>query len=566
MNGSISSTDRCRGTGRGHPHRHRRLLPTGQDLRRLRRLRRQRRQGRPRRRPPPPLGGMDAPGRRGQEGGHAQRHRAAAGLGQLRRDHQGVPDQVRHQGRPAPSPTPPARTRSPRPRTSRASPRRPTSSTSAPAVALANTEHVRAVQGRDVRRGPRRSSRTPSGTWVNDYGGYMSIGYDAARCRRRPPSPTCSSRQYKGKVALNGDPTKAGAAFSGVVMAAHRQGRLRRRHQQGRRLLHAAQGGRQLPAGRPDARPPSSPARRRSSSTGTTSTSPRAPSSRARSTGRPSSRRTRRSAATTSRPSTRTPRTRRPPGCGRSSSTPTRARTSGSRAAPGRSARRPWSRPARSTRRRTAPCPRPRARPVLLTQAQTDKAGRVPARPTGPRPLADLTAPAHRGGARPVRRPVGRPARCWACVPVLRLHRRLPAHPDARRGRRGVPRRRQPAHPRQHHGARPAAGRLAPSCNSVVLSAVTAVARRGARRAAAYAVATGRPGGMLAAGHHRRRAACSPSSAASHWRSPSSRPSACRASSPSGCRQVGIDLRRRRLALRADPGPRCSSTPTSRSR
>ena len=32
-------------------------------------------------------------------------------------------------------------------------------------------------------------------------------------------SPTCSSPTYKGKVALNGDPTQAGAAFTGVMMA-----------------------------------------------------------------------------------------------------------------------------------------------------------------------------------------------------------------------------------------------------------------------------------------------------------------------------------------------------------
>jgi putative spermidine/putrescine transport system substrate-binding protein len=58
------------------------------------------------------------------------------------------------------------------------------------------------------------------GTWVNDYGGYMSIGYDAAKV----PAPTTVADllkpEYKGKVALNGDPTQAGAAFSGVVMAA----------------------------------------------------------------------------------------------------------------------------------------------------------------------------------------------------------------------------------------------------------------------------------------------------------------------------------------------------------
>ena len=58
------------------------------------------------------------------------------------------------------------------------------------------------------------------GTWVNDYGGYMSIGYDSAKV----PAPTAIADllkpEYKGKVALNGDPTQAGAAFSGVVMAA----------------------------------------------------------------------------------------------------------------------------------------------------------------------------------------------------------------------------------------------------------------------------------------------------------------------------------------------------------
>ena len=58
-----------------------------------------------------------------------------------------------------------------------------------------------------------------SGIWVNDYGGYMSIGYDAAKV----PAPTTVKdllgSGYKGKVALNGDPTQAGAAFNGVVMA-----------------------------------------------------------------------------------------------------------------------------------------------------------------------------------------------------------------------------------------------------------------------------------------------------------------------------------------------------------
>ncbi|GIF69483.1 ABC transporter substrate-binding protein [Asanoa ishikariensis] len=58
-----------------------------------------------------------------------------------------------------------------------------------------------------------------SGTWVNDYGGYMSIGYDSSKV----PAPTSIAdllgSAYKGKIALNGDPTQAGAAFNGVVAA-----------------------------------------------------------------------------------------------------------------------------------------------------------------------------------------------------------------------------------------------------------------------------------------------------------------------------------------------------------
>ncbi len=61
--------------------------------------------------------------------------------------------------------------------------------------------------------------KDPQGRYVSDYGGYMSIGYDAGSV----PAPTSVQDllgpAYKGKVALNGDPTTAGAAFTGVVMA-----------------------------------------------------------------------------------------------------------------------------------------------------------------------------------------------------------------------------------------------------------------------------------------------------------------------------------------------------------
>ncbi len=57
------------------------------------------------------------------------------------------------------------------------------------------------------------------GTWINDYGGYMSVGYDSSKV----PAPTSFADllkpAYKGKVALNGNPTQAGAAFAGVQMA-----------------------------------------------------------------------------------------------------------------------------------------------------------------------------------------------------------------------------------------------------------------------------------------------------------------------------------------------------------
>ena len=62
--------------------------------------------------------------------------------------------------------------------------------------------------------------KDPDGRHVSDYTGFMSIGYDAGSV----PAPTSLEDllgpEYKGKVALNGDPTQAGAAFNGVVMAA----------------------------------------------------------------------------------------------------------------------------------------------------------------------------------------------------------------------------------------------------------------------------------------------------------------------------------------------------------
>jgi putative spermidine/putrescine transport system substrate-binding protein len=85
-------------------------------------------------------------------------------------------------------------------------------------IALANTDLFAPykVQGwNDIPAELKESS----GKWFSDYGGYMSIGYDAGKV----PAPTgmkdLLKPAYKGKVALNGDPTQAAAAFNGVVAA-----------------------------------------------------------------------------------------------------------------------------------------------------------------------------------------------------------------------------------------------------------------------------------------------------------------------------------------------------------
>ncbi|MFB7533408.1 ABC transporter substrate-binding protein [Streptomyces sp. NPDC056178] len=58
------------------------------------------------------------------------------------------------------------------------------------------------------------------GRWYNDYGGYVSIGCDAKRIKVCPQTfADLLKPEYKGKVALNGNPTKSGSAFGGVYAA-----------------------------------------------------------------------------------------------------------------------------------------------------------------------------------------------------------------------------------------------------------------------------------------------------------------------------------------------------------
>ncbi|WP_416954102.1 ABC transporter substrate-binding protein [Nocardioides sp. T5] len=85
-------------------------------------------------------------------------------------------------------------------------------------VALANTDMFAPYQVETWDDIP-DEFKDPDGAWVNDYGGYMSIGYDSAVVPDVTSVKDLLGPEFKGKVALNGDPTQAGAAFSGVMMA-----------------------------------------------------------------------------------------------------------------------------------------------------------------------------------------------------------------------------------------------------------------------------------------------------------------------------------------------------------
>lgn len=66
--------------------------------------------------------------------------------------------------------------------------------------------------------------KDPNGAWINDYAGFMSIGYDSSKLPPITGVNDLLKPEFKGKVALNGDPTQAGAAFTGVMMVALSQG------------------------------------------------------------------------------------------------------------------------------------------------------------------------------------------------------------------------------------------------------------------------------------------------------------------------------------------------------
>ena len=87
-----------------------------------------------------------------------------------------------------------------------------------PGVALANTKLFAPYQVSTWADIP-AARKESTGLWFQDYSGIMSIGYDSAKVPQPDSLAALMKPAYKGKVALNGDPTQAGAAINGVMMA-----------------------------------------------------------------------------------------------------------------------------------------------------------------------------------------------------------------------------------------------------------------------------------------------------------------------------------------------------------
>ncbi|MEV8218499.1 ABC transporter substrate-binding protein [Microbacterium sp. NPDC077391] len=66
--------------------------------------------------------------------------------------------------------------------------------------------------------------KEPTGLFVGDYGGYMSIGYDSSKFPEPTSLDDLKSADFKGAVAINGDPTQAGSAFGAVGLATVQSG------------------------------------------------------------------------------------------------------------------------------------------------------------------------------------------------------------------------------------------------------------------------------------------------------------------------------------------------------
>jgi putative spermidine/putrescine transport system substrate-binding protein len=63
------------------------------------------------------------------------------------------------------------------------------------------------------------AQKESSGLWTEDYGGYMSVGYNSAKFGTITSLSQLLGPKFKNAVALNGNPTEANAALSAVMMA-----------------------------------------------------------------------------------------------------------------------------------------------------------------------------------------------------------------------------------------------------------------------------------------------------------------------------------------------------------
>ncbi|PJJ71495.1 putative spermidine/putrescine transport system substrate-binding protein [Diaminobutyricimonas aerilata] len=91
------------------------------------------------------------------------------------------------------------------------------------AVALENTDAFAPYQVETWDEIP-SELKEETGLYVGDYGGYMSVGYDPDAVPAPESLEDLLGADYKGKVAINGDPTQAGAAFAAVGLAAVQNG------------------------------------------------------------------------------------------------------------------------------------------------------------------------------------------------------------------------------------------------------------------------------------------------------------------------------------------------------
>lgn len=88
-----------------------------------------------------------------------------------------------------------------------------------PAVALASTDMFAPYKVAAWDQIP-DANKESTGLWFNDYTGVMSIGYNKTKFGEITSINDLLNSKFKGTFALNGNPTQAGAAFSGFVMVA----------------------------------------------------------------------------------------------------------------------------------------------------------------------------------------------------------------------------------------------------------------------------------------------------------------------------------------------------------